>query len=478
MLLRALVWIEPKALRDRVSRGIKKAGTHVTEGRLDESLWEQLEQGGFDLLVVTAADLPDPWRSTLPRVRSSPEQTEVVGIVDGDRPQDRVLLHAAGAFAVLHSDLEPEGWEASLRTVLRRFRELALSRFRATQEDRVSILEGATKSPAMQRLLDLATRVAAADTTLLILGETGVGKEWLARRVHDQSPRSAGPFVAVNCAAVPESLMESELFGHEAGAFTGAVRARRGAFELAHRGTLFLDEVGDMPIHLQAKLLRALQEREIQRLGAERPVPLDVRIIAATNQDLHGALDRGEFRRDLFYRLSVVMLQIPPLRERREDVRPLVSAYLDHFKNRLGRPRLDGFSEESLHALEQHLWPGNVRELINAVERGVLLAEGDRIEATDLLHQIPAQRELAAGHTVLPSPGLTNTPLAEARQRVVEAFERDYLHRLLQSYRGRVDEVAEVAGVNPRTLYNKMRSYGLRKEHYRISKRSPSTTSR
>jgi transcriptional regulator with GAF, ATPase, and Fis domain len=277
--------------------------------------------------------------------------------------------------------------------------------------------------------------------------------------------------VAVNCAAVPENLLESELFGHERGAFTGAIRARRGAFELAHQGTLFLDEIGDLQVHLQVKLLRAVQDREIQRVGSERVVPVDVRIIAATNRDLQAAMEAGEFRRDLFYRLSVVTLTMPPLRERREDIVPLIESYLAQFKAQFGRDRLEGIDEEAVEAMLAYDWPGNVREIINVLERAVLLCDDEIITLEDLPEEISGY----GGSTTKPISYCSEEafepyfrlPLPEARDQLIETFELEYLSRALRRTGGNIGDTARRAGVDPRTLYNKMKAYGLRKESFR-----------
>jgi transcriptional regulator with GAF, ATPase, and Fis domain len=249
-------------------------------------------------------------------------------------------------------------------------------------------------------------RLVASDSNLLILGETGVGKEWLARAVHNEGPRSGGPFLAVNCAALPDALLESELFGHERGAFTGAVRAHRGAFELAHRGTLFLDEVGELPLPLQAKFLRVIEERRITRLGGERAFGVDVRVMAATNRDLEAEVRARRFRADLYYRLGVVALTLPPLRDRVEDVPGLAASALRAAEARVGRPGLS-IEPEAMAALVAYAWPGNVRELRNVIERAALLAPGDRLSLADFPRAISA---LAPGGA--PARAIAPTPPA------------------------------------------------------------------
>ncbi len=333
----------------------------------------------------------------------------------------------------------------------------------------------ASESLAMRNLVELSRRVAAADSSLLILGETGVGKEWLARAIHAESPRHKAPFIAVNCAAIAESLLESELFGHEKGAFTGAVRTRRGYFELAHRGTLFLDEIGDMSPHLQVKLLRALQDRSIQHVGGETLIEVDVRIIAATNHNLEEAMEQKTFRRDLYYRLGVVTLTVPPLRERREDLPGLVHSYLGRLARRLGRP-IGAIDDEAMAALFAYHWPGNVRELINILERAVLLCPGVTVTPEDLpeavfrrptrIRQTPPPQ--AAPERVITLPdGWLDLPLTELKRELADELERRYLRYHLEAAEGKIGAAAKRAGLAPRSLYEKMRALGMRKEEFR-----------
>jgi DNA-binding NtrC family response regulator len=303
-----------------------------------------------------------------------------------------------------------------------------------------------------------------SDANLLLTGETGVGKERLARAIHDEGPRRDGPFVAINCGALPEALLESELFGHEAGAFTGAVRAHRGLFELAHGGTLFLDEVGEMPLPLQVRLLRVVQDRRIRPVGGERDVAVDVRVVAATNRDLQAEMQAGRFRADLYYRLAVVALLIPPLRERRADIPVLVQNHLEAWCVRLNR-RPIAVSAEAMAALCAHDWPGNVRELANVLERAALLGDGQLITVRDLsgiVGPVPAVRRARATDV-----DLLALPFADAEARHQEAFERAYFTALLRVCHGRVGEAAARAGLSVRTLYSKLQRLELRKEQFR-----------
>jgi DNA-binding NtrC family response regulator len=305
-------------------------------------------------------------------------------------------------------------------------------------------------SPAMRQLFETIERVADTDVTVLIRGQSGTGKELVANALHYRSPRRARPLVKMNCAALSRELVESELFGHERGAFTGAVARREGKFEAADSGTLFLDEVGDMPLETQAKLLRALQEKEFERIGGNAPIRVDVRLLAATNHDLEAALASGRFREDLYYRLRVVEVTIPPLAQRREDIPLLVDHFLKDAAARFGRP-LKPLTGEALRACLQHPWKGNVRELRSAVEQALLLAPGPEIAAADLFGGPPAVAPPAA----LPAS------FREAKEQVVEAFERDFLVRALQRHGGNITKAAEDVGMYRQNFQQKMRELGI-----------------
>jgi two-component system response regulator AtoC len=303
----------------------------------------------------------------------------------------------------------------------------------------------------------MVEQVAPADATVLLRGETGTGKELVARAIHRRSPRRERAFVAVNCTAIPRELMESEFFGHEKGSFTGAVARRIGRFEQADGSTLFLDEVGDLDLAIQAKLLRVLQEREITRVGGQSPLRVDVRIVAATNRDLEALVREGRFRDDLYYRLNVIPIRLPPLRERAGDLPELMQHFLGSFAQRYGRPSPIP-PPELLSAARAYAWPGNVRELRNLCERAVLMGWA----AVAPILGGGARPDAGASPLVD-----TSLPLLEARQKLVERFEREYLTRLLKEHRGRIGEVARAAGIAERNLYEKMKAYGLSRDDYR-----------
>ncbi|HTT72318.1 MAG TPA: sigma-54 dependent transcriptional regulator [Anaeromyxobacteraceae bacterium] len=314
-------------------------------------------------------------------------------------------------------------------------------------------LEMVGSGPAMQRLFELVRRAAASEGRVLVTGENGTGKELIARALHQGSHRKSGPFVKLNCAAVPAELIESELFGHEKGAFTGAVTARRGKFELADGGTLFLDEVGDMPAAMQAKVLRVLQEGELERVGGQTTLTVDVRVLAATNKDLTAEATAGRFREDLYYRLAVVLVHAPPLREHKEDVPALADRFLEEACERNGR-RPMAFSREAYLVLQGHDWPGNVRELKNLVERMVILCDGPTLGKDEVASVLPGAR--------LPRAGRLRE--GASFHELVEEAEREIILAALAENGENVSETARSLGLERSHLYKKMRGLGLRRE--------------
>ncbi|MCB9538003.1 MAG: sigma 54-interacting transcriptional regulator [Myxococcales bacterium] len=288
---------------------------------------------------------------------------------------------------------------------------------------------------AMKAVFRKVEKVAATDINVLVLGETGTGKELIAREIHRRSPRAEGPFVAVNCGAIPENLMESELFGHRRGAFTGAVENKVGSFQAANGGTLFLDEIGEMPVHLQVKLLRAIQERVITRVGDTKPTPVDLRLVVATNVDLEEAIKEGRFREDLYYRINVVGIELPPLRDRDDDVVLIARFLLSKYAESFGRPVV-GFTNDAIIAMRKHAWPGNIRELENRLKKGVVLADGPKLTPEDL----DLDDDVLAGRVL---------PLAEAK----DAFQRRYIDEVLALNDGNRTKTARDLGVDPRTIF-------------------------
>ncbi len=316
------------------------------------------------------------------------------------------------------------------------------------------------KSPAMRELFSMISMVAPTEATVLVTGESGTGKELVAKALHAGSPRAAGPLVAVNCAALNETLLESELFGHEKGAFTGAERRREGRFMAANKGSIFLDEIGEIAPSIQAKLLRVIQEREIQRVGGDRPVGVDVRILAATNRDLKKEVEAGRFREDLYYRLNVVAISVPPLRERGQDIPLLAQHFLTRFAEK-NRKRIKGFTPAAMDHLLRCPWPGNVRELENAVERAVILSVGEYVTEREL--PLSAMREAGgngagngAGGPAAPAPG----DMAGLAGMALDDVEREVILATLRDTGGNKSEAARVLGITRATLHKKLKKYG------------------
>jgi DNA-binding NtrC family response regulator len=300
-----------------------------------------------------------------------------------------------------------------------------------------------SQDPVLCNLKTLAKKIAPSSATIFVQGESGTGKELFARYIHQKSGRHDKPFVALNCAALPETLLESELFGYEKGAFTGAIRNREGKFELAHTGTLLLDEVTEIPLHLQAKLLRVLQESEIDRLGGKYPVPVDVRVVATTNIKIEDQVREGKFRKDLYYRLNVVPLRIPPLRERASDIAPLAQFFLEKYSSENGS-FVNAFTPDALRKLKEHSWPGNVRELQNVVQRAVLISESPTIGPDNITLDM-GEQDTGAG------PELSLMPLSE--------LEKMMIHKALSTFDGNRTKAAEILGISVRTLRNKLHEY-------------------
>ena len=326
---------------------------------------------------------------------------------------------------------------------LRWKRELEELREAASRGDQIPMV---AENRAMRRALDLVRRAAPADSPVLIRGESGTGKELLALAVHAQSPRHSKPLVVVNCSAIPETLLESQLFGHRRGAFTDAREDRVGLFQAAEGGTLFLDEIGDMPFGLQAKLLRVLQQKEVHPLGAQAPVRIDVRIVAATHRDLEQLVEQGRFRQDLYYRLNVIAVHVPPLRERPEDIAPLIAHFLAKHGRRLERPGCT-LSTEAMARLRGHSWPGNVRELENVIERALVLGRGQAIDVEDLPE---------------PLVGRSGPRVESAEEvRMLVDVERDQIIKALRATRGNKTAAARFLGLDRKTLYRKIEAHGI-----------------
>lgn len=469
MLIHCVVATKHTKLETKLVRYLDVPDVRVTTIKLDSIPWQRIVRSCGDIIIVDEALIPKPVESGIGILNNLPESPTTVVLHGRDSSEEHAQLVTAGADVVLFAGLSINRVVSAIETTVESRRQMLLKeQFDRLGRLKPKIADFLSDSEVMQIFLEEVKSVIPSDTTLLILGETGVGKEHLAKAIHSESTRSNGPFVTVNVAALPEQLLESELFGHAQGAFTGADRARRGAFELAHRGTVFLDEMGEMPLHLQSKLLRVLQDFEVHPVGAESSVWVDVRVIAATNRDLEAEVALGNFRKDLFYRLSVVTLTLPSLRERLEDIPVLAERFLEMNCQRRGC-EIKGFQDQTIEALAQYSWPGNVRELMNVIERAVLLCKSDLISLDDLpqiFHRGIKDGGLLEEFIFSPESWQKKT-LHQVRKEVLERADKTYLTMLLKETKGRVGEAARRAGIHPRGLYDIMKRLDIRKEDFK-----------
>jgi two-component system response regulator HydG len=444
-----LVADDDPGLRESLERTLTRAGYRVVLAPDGRTALDQLQDAGVDLLLT---DLKMPGLTGLELLRAAKELA-----AKGRAPDvDVILLTAFGTVDEAVSAMKdgaydfitkPVRGEQLLKIVAKALERRALIQKTRKLEQQIEDLRGKPQfignSPAFRRMMTLVDQVADSSATVLLQGESGTGKEGVANKIHERSARRRGPFVAVNCAALPEQLLESELFGYERGAFTGAAGRKEGRFELADGGTLFLDEVADLSAVTQPKILRVLQEGEFERLGGTRTIRVDVRVIAATNQDLSQMVKEKRFREDLYYRLNVITIRVPPLRERREDIKLLAQHFMSFYAAKNNR-RLEGISEDALRRLEAHSWPGNVRELENVIERGVVLARGGVIDVTDLPEEVSKATPLPEGVVSI----RIGTPLAEVEQRLLD--------ETLRVTRGNKTLTAKLLGIDPRTVSRKL----------------------
>ena len=453
--MRVLIVDDDVSLRQSLALLLRDAGHEVVAEGDPERALETALAGPFDA-VLCDVRMPNMDGLTFLRRYRAGEGGALVLMMSAYGSEDAALeAMREGAYDYLPKPFRPDEVLLTLRKAEERERlRLEVERLRATLgADAVRDLVVA-ESKVMRHLLDLASRVAGHSTTVLITGESGTGKEVLARAIHRMSQRAEGAFTAINCAAIPETLLESELFGHVRGAFTGATADRAGLFEAADGGTLLLDEIGDLPLGLQAKLLRVLEENEIRRLGARESRRVDVRVIAATAKPLERAVEQGEFRDDLFYRLDVIRLHLPPLRERPEDIPALLTHFARQTAQRLGHAI--SITPRALAALAEHPWPGNVRELRNAVERAGVLNPTGRLDLSDFA--------LTNGR---PTPsngngnGATFSPTSFELKAQVEQLERTAILRALEAVKGSRRDAAGLLGISLRTLFYKLRRYQL-----------------
>jgi DNA-binding NtrC family response regulator len=416
-----------------------------------------LEQENPDLVLLDV-NLPDgSGIDLLKEIAATSEATPVIIITAHGSERLAIEAIRAGAYEYLSKPFEIE----ELRLLVRNARERAMlaaenRRLKEELGQDAGFGEMVGRSPAMQKIFEIVARVAPTEATVFIQGESGTGKELIARAIHRRSPRAAMPFVAINCAALPDSLIESELFGHEKGAFTGAIARRSGKFEMADGGTLFLDEIGDMALATQAKILRVLEERRFEPLGSHQPVEVDVRVVCATHRDLAQAIAQSQFREDLYYRIHVIHLELPPLRERRDDIVLLLDHFGRIFAAKYGVEWM-GLTPPALASLMEYPWPGNVRELRNLLERCVVLSLKGPIDVADLPGDVvrALTRDVAGTST----GDLTRLPYEEARAE----FEKNYLLQVLDKHGGNISQAASAIRIHRQTLQYKLKQLGIRK---------------
>jgi DNA-binding NtrC family response regulator len=467
--LRLLIVDDEEASRYGIRRALESQGLEIAEADSAEAARALMTNAKFELLLLDV-NLPGisglEFLTQLRTEAEDPAELPLVIIITA-HGSERMAVQAvkSGAYDYISKPFELDDLRLVVKNAfetiqLRRENQSLRRRIEIESSQRGSLL-GTSK--AMQQVRAMIDKVADTDATVLVRGESGTGKELVARELHDRSSaRSNGPFVAVNCAALPTELIESELFGHEKGAFTGAAARRKGKFEQANGGTLFLDEIGDMSANVQAKLLRALEDRRVERLGGDESIPVDVRIISATHRALEEEIDRGNFRADLFYRLRVVTIEIPPLRERREDLPVLAAAFARQAEERHGLPERT-VGREALRKLMEHDWPGNVRELKNVIERAAIMSEGDELDAIEI--DTPSQKKSAVDISV---NGNLIVPYTSDFRDDRREFERRYISRCLEESGGNVTRAASVLGMHRQSLQHKLRELGLGRRYVAV----------
>ena len=445
---RILIIDDEESIRDSVGQVLEKEGYGV---KSVVSGQEGLSLFGKEAFQVVYLDLKLPGikgLDVLSRIKEASPETPVIIITGYASIESAVEAMKRGAFDYLTKPFTPEEVRVTTRKALES-RSLFLDNtsLRGGLEAKAAFDLVAGKSRGMAEVLEIVRRVSPAESTVLITGESGTGKELIAREIHRHSLRRNAPFVVVDCGALVETLFESELFGHVKGSFTGAHETKHGRFEVAEGGTIFFDEIGNIGLNIQAKLLRVIQEREVNRIGSSKAIKVDVRILAATNENLADGVGKGKFREDLFYRLSVVPIHLPPLRDRKEDIPQLVGHFLQKY-NTKAKKNISFVSPRAFKALKEYDWPGNIRELENTIERAVVLSQGDGIELEDLMYH-----GISAGSTALGLPG--------GRLKTLEDMEKDYIKAVLRAQYGNKTRSADILGIDRKTLWAKIKKFKL-----------------
>jgi two-component system response regulator AtoC len=457
-MAKVLVIDDEANLRKVLAALLRRDGYEVTVAQDGAEGLVELEKNGADVVVTDLVMPKLGGMDVLKAVNATAPEVPVIIITAHGTVDSAVEAIKLGAFDYVTKPFDQTELSAAIAKAVRSH-ESARANARSDARGRAALVGD---SPTMQEVLRIIDRVADTPSTVLITGESGTGKELVATALHEGSSRRNRPLIRINCAAIPKDLMESELFGYERGAFTGAVTSKPGRFELADGGTLFLDEIGEVPVEMQVKLLRALQESEFERVGGIKTTRVDVRLVAATNRDLAEDIEAGRFRKDLFYRLAVVPIVLPPLRDRTEDIPTLVRHFLQKYNRRLNK-QIDGLEPEALAVLQAYAWPGNIRELENLIERVLLFADGPLIHLKDL----PDSLRGAAAGTPTPFPALGSAPSSETglkdivRMHAAE-LEKDLITRALEETGGNVTRAAKLLQISRKSLQTKMKEFGLR----------------
>jgi DNA-binding NtrC family response regulator len=461
-----ILMVAPSPL-PQVERALKELNGSVFRADSCAAARLRLQERLYDLLVIDFS----PFREEILEIKAVlADHPTLPALLLAEEAESEILLRAVSDWTttyLLTRPFKPRELALSARKALDKKKLLTEVRFlRGEITELYGLTDIITRNKQMEAVIEVVKEIAPTNTTVLVCGETGTGKELIAKTIHFSSPRRSMPFVPINCGALPDTLLESELFGYERGAFTGAARRRIGKFEYASGGTLFLDEIESMSKAMQVKLLRVIEDKSLERLGDNVSVKVDVRLIAATNEDLEDRLEDGSFRKDLFYRLNVIRLKLPPLRERKEDIPLLAAHFLSKHRSK-ARQEVSGISRRAMEQLVAYGWPGNVRELENVIERAVLLERGTSIEGFIL-----GLGAASNGHR-LTLPSEEGKSLKAFKSEVLEHAEKEYLRRVLDRCQGRIGKAAQQAGISPRALYDKMKTYGLSKEHFKQSEEKP-----
>ena len=444
---------DDRNLLELVKIRLESADYEVTAAVREEDALDAIKKQVFDLSIVDLQLVHQDGISLMEEFHLILPDMPVIILTAYGSIESAVEAMRRGAYSYLTKPFDPQDLLFQIERALEnRKLTFEIERLKGLLEERYDFTNIVARSEKMKRVLEMVSQIAKTESTVYIWGESGTGKELIAKAIHVASERKNKPFVAINCAALPETLMESELFGHEKGSFTGAVRSTKGLFTQAHQGTIFLDEIGDMPLSIQAKLLRALQERQFYPIGSEKPMEVDVRVIVATQKDLESHVKQGLFREDLFYRIHVIPIHLPPLRERKEDIPILV----EHFLKKIGeqmKKEAKGLTPQAMQNLMLHEWPGNVRELENTIEYAVVMTQKDTI-TEDFILQTKG---------TLPQEPLK--PLKEAR----DAYEKGYLIHLLEICEGNVSMASKLAGKYRADFYDLLKKHGLKTEDFKKS---------